>query len=133
MTSLLLLTKFFTEYFLATFFYKPISLQDSSRFKYNCSYFKLDLLIHNTLWNKDCFCFAIGNGIEKPIRNVEGYERQKIPSDPKSLNTKNLFFIRRKFNLTRWLICFTNNAFCPTNIFIFATEFMQFHCPCFWW
>ena len=76
MTLLPLLTKFFAEYFLATFFYQPISLQDSSRVRYS-SYFKLDLLIHKTLWNQDGFCFAIGNGIEKPIRNVEGYEKGK--------------------------------------------------------
>ena len=37
--------------------------------------------------------------------------RRNIYSDPKSLNAKNLFIISRKFNLTRWPICFTAKGF----------------------
>ena len=53
--------------------------------------------------------------------------RRNIYSDLKNLNTKKSFIMRRKFNLTRWLIYITGKGFYPTNIFIFATESMQFH------
>ena len=29
------------------------------------------------LLNQDGFCFPVGNGIEKPMKNVEGYEKAK--------------------------------------------------------
>ena len=53
-------------------------------------------------------------------------KRRNIYSDPKSLNTKISSIIRKTINLTRCLICFTDIGFYPTNIFIFATESLQF-------
>ena len=53
------------------------------------------------LLNQDGFCFPVGNDIEKPIKMWRVMTRRSIYSDPKSLNAKNSFIIRRKFNLIR--------------------------------
>ena len=75
----------------------------------------------HTSLNQDGFYFPIGNGIDETEMT-----RQNIYTNPESLNAKNSFIIRRKFNLTWWLICFTVKGFYPTNIFIFASKSMQF-------
>ena len=69
---------FYKIFFSTTFFYQPISLQDTSCFKYSCSHFKWDLLIHNTHCEmKIVFVFQSAVILGKPIRNVEGYEKAK--------------------------------------------------------